>query len=153
ASLPSPRKGHPPEANARPFVPVAIEASAVPQVRSLGGPILASPVIVPITWDTDPDRDAVEAYAAAIGGTAYWGAAASKYGIGASARGAPVHLSTPPPRSITSAAIETMLIDKLDTGAEGWPAPAPGFVYSFFFPTETRVSTDDGSVACEGTFG
>jgi hypothetical protein len=154
ASLPSPtRAPRALPAAGRPFVPVAVEGSAVPQERSLGGPVLPTPVIVPITWDTDPDRGAVEAYAAAIGGTDYWSAVASEYGVGAITMGDTVHLTTAPPSSITSAAIESMLIDKLDSGADGWPAPAPGSIYSFFFPTETRVTADDGSVACEGTFG
>ena len=43
--------------------------------------MLSEATVVPITWDVDTDRAAIEHYAAEFGTTAYWHSIAPEYGL------------------------------------------------------------------------
>ena len=55
----------------------------VPQLVSLGGPVLTAPKIQPIFWANDAERDHVEDFANQLVGSSYWTATTSEYGVGA----------------------------------------------------------------------
>jgi hypothetical protein len=127
---------------------------AVPQIISGGGPVLKDPVVVPVTWNIDPDRANAEQFAAGMGATAYWSAIASEYGIGPLRSGPVVHLSTPPPAMTTQDDIGKFVSAQFDTKAAGWPAPTPNMIVTLFYPQGTRIQEENGQFSCEGgSFG
>ena len=73
----------------------------IPQLASLGGPILASPVFVPVTYDGDSNRAAIEAFMEEVGGSTYWATVGADYGVGAGTAGTPVHVSDTVPTAMT----------------------------------------------------
>ena len=71
----------------------------LPQVVDNGGSVLKSPVIVTITWSTDPDANTYDTLGDSIGASPYWRAINSEYGVGPTTSGASNHVSitTAPP--------------------------------------------------------
>ncbi|HZU83542.1 MAG TPA: hypothetical protein VE987_11520, partial [Polyangiaceae bacterium] len=55
----------------------------IPQMVDFGGPVIASPKIVTVTFQGQPNRDNERAFDDMIGGSAWWSAALAGYGIGA----------------------------------------------------------------------
>jgi hypothetical protein len=147
-----------------------------PQVRANQGTVLATPVIVTITWpDVDPNAATWEAFGDAIGGSSFWQDTTSEYGVGVAVSGASNHvrMSGSLPASMSYYDLQNYVVASLggtlpdggtveggaasvDAGEAGatsspWPAPtADGgniqTIYSLFIPASTIV-TDPGSGA------
>ncbi len=153
----------------------------MPQISANTGTVLASPVIVTITWPGDPNASTWEAFGDSIGASDYWKASTSEYGVGAAKSGAVNHvrMTEPLPKSLSYFALQDLITVALggtpdggvpesgpvDAGEAGpnpaWPAPttnAKGIsetLYSVFIPSTTAV-TDPGSGASfckEGALG
>jgi hypothetical protein len=123
----------------------------VAQVVDNGGPVLAAPVIVAITWSSDPDAETYNAMVDAIGATAYWKDINSEYGVGPATSGAANHVS------ITTAAPATYADTDLDALVEAqagvtWPAPTVNTIYAVFLPPGTSI-TLQGQDACQAGVG
>ena len=104
-----------------------------PQVKNNGGPTLAAPVIVTVTWSTDPDASSYNAFGDAIGGSSYWHAINSEYGVGPATSGTANHVS------ITTALPATLAdtdLDKMVTANAGtsWPAYTSNTIYVLYLP-------------------
>jgi hypothetical protein len=139
-----------------------------PQVVKNQGTILASPLIVTVSWPgADMNVSTWEAFDDAIGSSSYWAAATAQYGVGMATSGASnhVHMTQPLPASLSYTEMQSFVVAALaaaepDAGAPEapeagapdprWPAPtvdAHGDVqtiYSLFIPLSTAV-TDPGS--------
>jgi hypothetical protein len=126
-----------------------------PQLVSMGGPVMKRPVIVAVTWDVDPDRVATEKFAADFGKTAYWKTLAAPYGVGELTSGPPVHISAPPPATITDDEIALFVAAQIDRADAAWPSSTTEeFLYTLFYPASTRITAAaDFSVACESFYG
>jgi len=105
----------------------------VPQVTDNGGPILAAPVIVTVTWSTDPDANSYNTFDDAIGASTYWHAINSEYGVGAATSGSANHVSitTAPPATLADTALDTMVSTNVGTS---WPADTPNTIYVIYLP-------------------
>ena len=114
-----------------PYVPV--------QVVDSGGRVLRAPRIVPITYDSDPNRLDVEDFVASVGCTPYWRAVSEEYGIGQAVTGTPIHLADAPPTTISDAGIEKWLRTQLSAGSPGWERPTPDTIYAVYYPSSTTV--------------
>jgi len=121
-----------------------------PIMHPLGGPVLARPVFVPVTYGDDPFRGPLEDFVASVGCTSYWRSIANDYGVGDAYAVTPVHLATAP-----SGLDDTGMDSYLDPLIESNALPAPiadQTLYVLFLP-ETTTVTLEGSVSCEGFYG
>ncbi|HEX3344956.1 MAG TPA: hypothetical protein VHS09_10305, partial [Polyangiaceae bacterium] len=53
-----------------------------PQIRKNQGGVLASPVVVTVTWPGDANAAAYEGFGDAVGTSSYWSATTAEYGVG-----------------------------------------------------------------------
>jgi hypothetical protein len=118
----------------------------MPQLQKGGGTIYSAPVIVTVTWETDPNVTQLEAFDDGIGASDFWKAAVSEYGVGPSTNGGHVHIpvnaANPLPAKLTTDQIEALI----DQGvANGWPTPTAQTIYAVYPPSAMQVTTDDGT--------
>jgi hypothetical protein len=126
----------------------------MPQLNKNGGNILTAPVVVPVTWDTDPNQAALDSFTAGIGASDYWKAVVSEYGVGAAIAGTPVHIpvttASPLPTTLSTDDLDGLV----DTGAGGggtWTPPTAQTIYILYLHPSIAV-TAGGSPACS-SFG
>lgn len=151
------------------------------QIDNNGGYVMKHPVVVAITWDTDPAQASFDTFVDSVGATAYWNATTSEYGIGAVMSGMTnhVHISTAPPATVQDSDLQNMIITNAggagadagvpdaggadaggaDAGMAPWPAPTEDTVYAFFLPPGTSLltqgltgTTEDACAAGEGGY-
>jgi hypothetical protein len=93
----------------------------VAQVVDNGGPVLAAPVVVTITWSTDTGADTYNAFGDSIGASAYWSDINSEYGVGPAVSGTANHVSitTAPPTTYSDAQLDALVEASAGTT---WPA-------------------------------
>ena len=130
------------------FVPAAHPDA--PTVKSAGGAVLANPKLVVVTFASDPLAPQIEAFAQAIGTSAYWAATTSEYGVGAATYGGAVHVATPPAASLSQDDFESWLASQLDGTHPEWPAYDASTVYSIVFPKNAGIMVD-GAPVCHGS--
>jgi hypothetical protein len=128
----------------------------VGQVVYQGGTILKQPVIVPVTWNTDPSQTTFEAYADTIGASPYWHTIGKDYSVGAATSGGHARNASTPPGTLSDQDIQNLVLQNttpgsaLDAGTgEGgtvdggtlsaWPAPTPNTIYAFFLAPGTSL--------------
>jgi hypothetical protein len=117
-------------------------ALSAPQLRSLGGAVVAAPVVVPIFFAGDDATKAqIDAFLAALGPSDYWRAATSEYGVGALTAHAAIVSTDQPPT--TDDALQRWLA--ANVGAHGWPAPDASTIYAVFLPASATLSAAWGT--------
>lgn len=110
-----------------------------PQVISLGGPVLALPVFVPVTFDGDDLRGEKEDFLDSVGCTDYWRQIASDFAVGDGIGGLPVHLSEAAPDNISDDQIQAWLAKKLLTDP-AFPKADANSLYVLFYPPQTTIT-------------
>ena len=106
-----------------------------------GGINMTAPVIVAITWNDDPSQAYYDTFADTLGGTAYWKATSSEWGIGPATSGAAdhVHLATAIPTTLADSDLQTMVTTNAGVTA-GWPAATSNTIYAFFLAPGTSLN-------------
>jgi hypothetical protein len=123
----------------------AFSPTDVPRIVTAGGPVIASPKIVPVFFASDSDTtmtNALADFALKVGQTQYWAMSVKDYGVGA-ATGAPAVRMAPadnPPSTLSDAEIEQWFAAKLDDSASPLPAPDASTVYLLFYPQGVTVT-------------
>jgi hypothetical protein len=147
-----------PDAEAGPPLPYpAFLPTNPPQVVSLGGPVMASPKIVPIFFATDdPSTTAkIADFVAKVGQTKYWLANVAEYGGGAATGLPPIQLTSAdnPPATFDDSSIQLWLANKLNSNDPAFPAPDENTLYALFYPPGVTITlggtptpTGDGGV-------
>jgi hypothetical protein len=120
---------------------------AIPQVTGLGGPTLAAPSLVSVTFAGDSLADPLEDFVASVGCTPYWHTVGADYGIGDAVASTPVRLPEKAPSSIDDTAIRAWLAKEIETGDPQFPRPGPETIYVVFYPSGTSI-TLEGSSSC-----
>jgi hypothetical protein len=138
------------DASAMVIYPAAHASS--PQVVDYGGPVVTSPIIVPVTFGSDPLQAEIDKFVAAFDTTTYWGDVTREYGASPAKAGTPVHLTDVPGATVDDAAIQALLADRLDGTHPEWPAASPQNVYVLFYPPGTTV-TMQGGTSCTDFHG
>ncbi len=135
-----------PDVDAPPDVPgpfMEAPHDNAPQSKSNGGPVIASPKIVPIFFHGDDAMQAqVEMFLSALAASPYWATTTSEYGVGAMTILPSIVSSDTPPT--TDDALKTWIATNAGTTA-GWPAPDANTVYTVFLPTGASLSTPFGN--------
>ncbi len=113
-----------------------------PQVKSNGGPVMASVKIVPIFFHGDDVMQAqVEGFLAALPGSAWWTATTSEYGVGAITIAPSIVSQDTPPT--TDDALKTFISSH--AGMTPWPAVDATTIYAVFLPTGVTLTTPFGT--------
>jgi hypothetical protein len=124
-----------------------------PMLSSNGGPVLSAPVIVTVTWPGEPNADNFEKLGDKLGGTDYWSAIVSEYGVAPTTSGAPNHvrMTTALAASVNDADLQALVTKSLGDATSGWPAPTANSVYVLYLPTTTKLMTATGGGPGGGT--
>ena len=120
---------------------------ALPQVVGSGGPTLASPTLVSVTFPGDALADTLDDFVASVGCTSYWRTVGADYGVGDAVAKAPVRLKESAPASIDDASIRAWLAKKADAGDPQFPRPSAGTIYVLWYPDGTQI-TAQGASSC-----
>ena len=134
-----------------PFAPAS--HPVVPQVANLGGPVLAAPKVVPVSFPDDPLQPDIDAFAAAFTTTTYWGDVTREYGVGPVMALAPVHVTTAVGATIDDSAIQTWLASMVDGTHPEFPAPDGSTVYALYYPPGTTVTIAGYGASCTAFHG
>lgn len=110
-----------------------------PQIVNVGGSVLSAPVIVTITWSSDPDAAKYNAFGDAIGASKYWHTINGEYQVGAATSGVANHVSitTPAPQSMSDQDLVHLVQN--NAGKNGWPAPTANTLYAVYMPPGTGL--------------
>jgi hypothetical protein len=112
-----------------------------PQVQNQGGPVLATPRVVPIFFANDAMQGQVEDFLQKLASSTYWTATTSEYGVGPLTVASSIVVSDPPPAVIDTAGIEAWLAAYLDGN--------PNDLFAIFYPTSTTVSDATFGTSCK----
>jgi hypothetical protein len=120
----------------------------VPQVQNQGGPVLAHPVLVTVTWSVDPNAGFFESFGDGLGSTKYWSNVETEYGVGSASSGPTNHvrLTTAPPTSMSDADVVALI--SANAGSAGWPAPTANTMYVVYLPPGAELLLG-GEDACQ----
>ncbi len=130
----------------------------MPTVATGGGPTLANPVFIPITFPGDPNQADIAAFTAGIGATTFWSSIVSGYGVGAATSGTPVILTTAQEPSGVGATIDDQtgiqpwLQAQLASGGALAGTNSLNTVYAIYFPAGTTI-TLQGASSCSAFGG
>jgi hypothetical protein len=119
-----------------------------PQVVSLGGPVLKTPKVVAITYDSDANQAELDKFMTQLAASTYWPAVTSEYGVGPLTVVPPIHISDPAPANTTDMAVLATLKANVTGAAPAWGAVDPSAIYTFIFPEGSIV--DGGGKCCDG---
>lgn len=121
-----------------------------PLVQSSGGPVLANPQFIAMTFDGDDQRDPIEDFIASVGCTSYWQSVVTDYGVNAAYAGTPVHLTDKVPDTIDDGQIAVFIRQKI-LNKEIPDAVPNQTLYVIFYPDTTDI-TLQGQHSCQ-SFG
>ena len=114
--------------------------AALPQVKTMGGPVLATPKVVPVFFPGFGFRTELIDFLPKMGKSAYWKAVATEYGVGALTAETTIDITDAPDAIITDEEIQTWLKSRFDgTHPEFGTTPIAGAVYTLFYPPTTTI--------------
>jgi hypothetical protein len=119
-----------------------------PQVANSGGPVLTSPQIYPVFFSND-DATMVASladFSLNVGGTAYWTAATSEYGVGPAVGHTAIKLAETATGTIDDSVIDTWLAAKF-AGKFGFPTPDANTLIIIYYPAGVTI-TLQGQQSC-----
>ncbi|MCE9573476.1 MAG: hypothetical protein K8W52_09980 [Deltaproteobacteria bacterium] len=141
---PAPDAGLPGTPDAPTFTPAPHPAA--PQVIGAGGPVLATPVVVPIFFTGDGDFQAeTEKFLGQLATSDYWHATTSEYGVGPLTI-KPTIVSTDPVPT-TDSGLQAWIETMTDGTHAGWPVADANTIFAVFLPKGAIVS-EGGSTSC-----
>lgn len=119
--------------------------AAPPTAVNSGGPVLAHPRFVPVTFSNDDGSDAAASvdFTQKVGATAYW-SALGEYGVGSGSGTAVVALTETAPTTLSDSDIQTWLAGKLNGNDPAWPAPDANTLYVLYYPVTTTITLPNG---------
>jgi hypothetical protein len=132
--------------------PFAEAPHSGPVVTPNGGPVLANPLLVTITYSDDTDRAYEEALGAFMVQSSWLSTVGKEYGVGLGTS-TNVELPDMSPGTIDDTAIQSLIVSLIEAGTAPDPvadggAQSAGAAYMFYFPTTTGI-TVDGSTLCQ----
>ena len=124
----------------------------LPVLQYGGGPLLKAPVIVTITYDTDPKRAEFEAFGDTIGKSAYWSSVTSEYGVGPAVSGPSnhVHIAGTPPASVADRDVRNLIAAN---AGGAWPAATDNSIYVYYAHPSSVVANFAGRDLCKSGVG
>lgn len=117
-----------------------------PQLTQLGGPVLAHPRVVSITFPGYVHEAAVRSFGEWVTTSAWLETVGEDYGVGAGSYAGNVVLDMAAPASATDADTRALITAKIEDGT--LPAPTSDTVYVLYYPTSTSVTNFAGRTSC-----
>jgi hypothetical protein len=117
----------------------------MPQVISAGGPVMAAPKIVEITFQGDTLQGDIDSFMQQFANaTAYWKGATAEYGVGPLTAVTSVALAETAAANLSDSAVQTWLKEKILMGQV--PAADENTIYMIYYPQGTTVTMGTGSL-------
>ena len=113
-------------------------------VNQAGGKVLTSPKVYLIVYPGYEHTAAVQAFAQALGTSAYWTETTKEYGVGAIEYVGTKELTDTPPTTIVDTDVEKFIAAKLAAGEFGTPDPST--LYAIFYPQTTTITSSTGGI-------
>jgi hypothetical protein len=122
----------------------------MPQVPLANTPaaILASPKVMPITYDNDNKRADLEAFVPNFAQSTAWAEQTAEYGVGPLTMATPQHVAGNAPANMTDDNLMQLLQANLTGANPAWGAPDPSTIYAFFIPDGTTYNDFTNSQCC-----
>jgi hypothetical protein len=120
---------------------------ALPVIPNQGGPVIAAPEIVTITWQGDTIVSGLEAFDAWLVKSAFWKDMMAEWGVGPGTYVGAHHVPTVAPATLDDADIQKLLTDGFAAGTI--PRPNGSRIYTVYPPAGTTV-TNFGTEGCSG---
>jgi hypothetical protein len=115
----------------------------MPQLVKGGTAVMHDPVIVTVTWDSDPDAPKYEAFSDALAPSAYFKTAVGEYGInGATAKHVRFHTAAQSFDQNSIADFVTQGSAGNLSGSTPWPAPTDQTIYIVFVDPSKQITRD-----------
>ena len=114
--------------------------AAAPIVETYGGPVLASPKVVPVFFANDADQPMIEQFLTQLATSSYWRATTGEYGVGALTVAPSIVVTDAAPATITNLEVLAWLGGYVGSGKPGWPAADANDVYAVFYPASTTIT-------------
>jgi hypothetical protein len=121
----------------------------LPQVVTLGGPVLTAPKILPIVYTGDSGAADVQAFLDELAQSPVWGEATAEYGVGSLTVLPAVTMTTAAPRTIADGTLQSVLAANTTGASPPWGAADPQTIYLFLLPQGTIEQDGDGSCCTE----
>ena len=118
----------------------------MPQVTA-GAGIIATPRVIAITYDNDPNRSALEAFFTQYAASTAWPAQVSEYGVGALTIRTPQHIAGNAPATIATTDLLDLPSQNTTGASPAWGAADPNTIYEFSIP-EGGSFSDPGFGTC-----
>lgn len=119
--------------------------AALPQVPDNGGPVVAAPKIVTITFAGYSEDATMKSFGDWIAGSSWLAQVGHDYGVGAGTHAAHVVLQTTAPTSPTDLDTQALIEQKIGDGTLPWAdagsGAAAGYVYVLFYPKGTTAGS------------
>lgn len=125
---------------------------ALPQVTSVGGPVLTHAKVVPVFFPGDAWQPKITGFLGKYIPSSHWAEMVGEYGVGAATVSTEVVLADAAPKAIDDTEIQTWLRGQLDGTHVEWPAPDDSTLFVLFYPTTTSI-TLSGSASCKAFGG
>ena len=109
------------------------------QVPNQGGPVVAHPEVVTVTWASDPIAADLEAFDDWFTPSATWSTMMAEWGVGPGTHGGSWRVPTAAPATLDDAAIQKLLSDAFTAGS--LPPPNGSRVYAVYPPSGTTVTS------------
>ena len=120
----------------------------LPQIPDNGGPRLASPKLVTITFPGYALADQVEAFGDWVVGSAWLTEVGADYGIGKGTHAKKARLAFTPPATWTDADLQKFLAQQITAGALPQPGATPSYIYVVYVPPNVTVTNGAGTGSC-----
>ena len=127
-------------------------------VNQAGGKVLATPKVHLVFFPGNALEADLLSLAQKMGASSYWGPATSEYGVGALEYVGMTELAGPdatPPTTITDAAVEAFMNERIANGTFG--TPDPNVIYTIYYPSTTSITMMGGplgnSASCTSFLG
>jgi hypothetical protein len=120
------------------------------QIIDHGGPVLAHPNLVTVTFAGYRFASKVQAFGDFLVGSNWLASAGAEYGVGDGTHVARVMLDEVAPAVVTAADIRRLLVARIDAGV--LPA-GDDFLYVVYFPASTEVDMFAGDGSCAAGYG
>jgi hypothetical protein len=118
----------------------------LPQVETLGGPVLVTPKVRVIVYQNDSDAADIGSFMQELAHTSYWAATTAEYGVGALTVLPTITIPENATPVIADANLQSMLIANTTGSNPRWGAADPSVVYLFVIPDGSNV--DAGPSGC-----
>ena len=123
----------------------------LPQVATLGGPVLLTPKVQPIVYASDMAASEIDAFLKELTQTSYWSDTTAEYGVGKLTVLPTITLATTAPAVTTDADLKSELATNTSGAKPVWGAADPNVIYLFVIPDGATVNIANST--CCSDFG